>query len=402
MLETLDQTDWSALDDAYGPSVATPGRIRDLASSNKSKRDKALDELSYTIYHQGTIYPASVAAIPFLLEIAASSEVADRAPTLQILQALSTGSSYHEAHASLFFNREKSKTAEWQENVREEKSWVSAIREQLSAAVPLIAQVLEAGALPERLAAVSLLATLQDNPAAVRALAGATLDPSAELSAAAISAVGARPEVQVELLEQSFKRAANELVRTVAAIQILCHRNRDASPAAIEYLLNHLRTPQSEIRKAYEDLPDVGAFLGDLGKALASAPRSAAETAFPLLYEQVKQSGHPLNWSETFGVLILAVTLNPPSDRDWSKVTLTQPQRLAIRLVADRAWRIERGAPTTHLNIVDLLGSVGLPQKREEIFALLAGTPEAQTPQEEAKWSAKTKRRPWWRFWKEG
>src|SRR5258708_1793490 len=123
MLERLEETDWAALDDAYGPAVKAPGRIRALASSDKAKRDKALDELCYTIYHQGTIYAASVAVVPFLLEIVASSEVADRTPALQILQLISTGTSYHEVHASLFLNRERSKTAEWQQSIREEKAW---------------------------------------------------------------------------------------------------------------------------------------------------------------------------------------------------------------------------------------------------------------------------------------
>jgi hypothetical protein len=46
-----------------------------------------------------------------------------------------------------------------------------------------------------------------------------------------------------------------------------------------------------------------------------------------------------------------------------------------------------------------LIESVGLPGKREEIFALLAGTPEGvQTPWEERKWSSR-KRWPKWRLW---
>jgi len=188
VLETLDQTDWNALQDAYGPSTGTPARIRALASSRKTSRDKALEALLSTIYHQGTIYSASVAAVPFLLEIVAASEVSDRRPALQILQALSTGCSHHEAHASLFFNREKAKTVEWQEKVQEEKGWVSQIHQRLSAAVPRIIEVLQRASLDERLAAISLLATLQDNPLAVEAASAAALDPNPVLGAAAISA----------------------------------------------------------------------------------------------------------------------------------------------------------------------------------------------------------------------
>jgi hypothetical protein len=399
MLERLEETDWAALDDAYGPAVKAPARIRALASSDKAKRDKALDELCYTIYHQGTIYAASVEAVPFLLEIVASSEVADRTPALQILQLISIGTSYHEVHASLFLNRERSKTAEWQEHVREEKSWVARIHEALKAAVPVVTVVLQRGSVEERLAAVSLLATLQDNPAVVDALRATALDANPNLGAAAISALGGQNDAPVQLIEECFERSTSELVRTVAAMHMLSHRGPDASGRAVEYLLNHLRTPQVEVRKVYEALPNVGLFLGDLGKALACAPRAAAESAFSFLYEQVKRSPCPLNDSETFGVLMLAVMLNPPPNRDWSKVMLTKEQRMAIRLVADRAWRIEGGRTTTYVNLVHLLESVGLPGKRDEIFALLAGTPEgAQNPEEEAKWLPQSKGRPWWKL----
>ena len=66
-------------------------------------------------------------------------------------------------------------------------------------------------------------------------------------------------------------------------------------------------------------------------------------------------------------------------------------------MVADRAWHLWRGVPTTSGNIQDLFGLVGLPTKQEEIFNLLAGTPEGErTPKELAKWSSK--KRPWWKL----
>ena len=49
------------------------------------------------------------------------------------------------------------------------------------------------------------------------------------------------------------------------------------------------------------------------------------------------------------------------------------------------------------INLVDLLESVGLPKKREEVFALLAGTSEGyQTEREIAQWS-NTSKQAWWR-----
>ena len=397
MFEMLDQIDWGQLQDASGPAGATPVRIRKLASRKKRIRDRALDELYFTIYHQGTIYDSSVAAIPFLLEIVASTEVADRTPTLELLQALSTGCSYHEAHASSFFNREKSKSPEWQEKVQEEKGWVTAIHEKLTEALPLLIEVLTKGREPERIAAASLLATLRENPKALDALISAAADPHPVMSATATTAIGSRDDVPLNVLQQCFERASNDLVRTVAAIQLLFHADRNSPPAAVEHLLKHLRAPNEELRKSYEQLPDVGSFLGDLGKALSVGPRASAEEAFPLVYEQVKSSPFVQNYSENYGLLILAIMLNPPPERNWTGVTLTREQRLAVRLIADRAWCIEHGVRSTSINIEDLFKHVGLPHKREEIFALLAGTPEGvQTEREMAKWST-SRKRPWWK-----
>jgi hypothetical protein len=397
MLENLERIEWSALEDAYGPSTRTPGLIRALTSTWKWKREKALYDLYSNINHQGTIYAASVAAVPFLLEIVESNEVEDRSPALQLLQGISTGTSYHETHASLIFYREKSKTPEWQAMVAEEKGWAAEIHKRISAGVAAIVGVLRTGRTEERVAAGSLLATLSDNAAAQEALLAAAADPEPKVSAAAITAIGFQDDVAVGTLQQCFDRAQNELVRTVAAIQILGHADGKPPAAAVEQLMKHLRTPQPDLRKAYEALPDVGAFLGDVAKALAGAPRDAIEAAFPLVYEQVKGSPYPLNESENFGLLLLAAMLKPPVDHNWVASEMTQQQRQTIRLIADRAWRIERGVRTWNGNVVDLFGRIGLPAKREGIFELLAGTPEGvQTPQEEAKWSAKGRRR-WWR-----
>jgi hypothetical protein len=397
MLENLEKIEWATLEDAYGPSTRTPGLIRALTSTSKSKRDKAASELYSTIYHQGTIYAASVEAVPFLLEIVASKDVPHRAPALEILQAISTGTSYHETHASLIFYREKSKTPEWQAMVAKERGWVAEIHRRIRSEVCVVSGVLRTGRMLERVAAASLLATLPDDAAAQEALLVAAADPEPNVSAAAITAIGSRDDAPLATLQSCFERAQNELVRTVAAIQILYHADGEPPPAAVEHLLSHLRAPQPELREVYEALPDVGAFLGDVGKALAAAPRETVEAAFPLVYDQVESSPYPLNESETFGLLMLATMLKPPVDHKWEAAELTQQQRQTLRLVADRAWRIERGVRTINGNIADLFVRVGLPGQREAVFELLAGTPEgAQTEKEKAQWSPK-QRKSWWK-----
>jgi hypothetical protein len=66
MLETLDDVDWHELKHAYGPAEDTPAQLRKLLSVNAAEREEAFDTLSYSIYHQGSAYPATAAAVPVL------------------------------------------------------------------------------------------------------------------------------------------------------------------------------------------------------------------------------------------------------------------------------------------------------------------------------------------------
>ncbi len=69
MLERLDEINWSELSTAYGSANHVPGWIRDLTSSNSAVWSKALDKLWWTILHQGSLYSATTATIPFLIEL---------------------------------------------------------------------------------------------------------------------------------------------------------------------------------------------------------------------------------------------------------------------------------------------------------------------------------------------
>ncbi len=92
----LDTVDWSALTHAYGPADDLPGLLRDLCSPDARQRHKALHELYGNIFHQGSRYPATAAAVPFLARMAADPALPDRAALLELLAALAIG--YDEAH----------------------------------------------------------------------------------------------------------------------------------------------------------------------------------------------------------------------------------------------------------------------------------------------------------------
>lgn len=69
-LSGLDEIDWPSLTHAYGPAVTTARELRALSSDNDAERSEALASLTASIGHQGDVYPATAAAVPFLVEIA--------------------------------------------------------------------------------------------------------------------------------------------------------------------------------------------------------------------------------------------------------------------------------------------------------------------------------------------
>ncbi|MFE0627846.1 hypothetical protein ACFW3D_12845 [Streptomyces sp. NPDC058864] len=64
--DELDSVAWTELWHAYGSALDVPGLIRDLYSGDAERIDKALGGLHDNVLHQGTVYPATAAAVPFL------------------------------------------------------------------------------------------------------------------------------------------------------------------------------------------------------------------------------------------------------------------------------------------------------------------------------------------------
>lgn len=73
MLEKLDQIDWAATYHAHGKATDVPGLIRRLAVDSEP-----LETLYGNIFHQGTRYPAAIAAVPFLRELIDEPSVPNR------------------------------------------------------------------------------------------------------------------------------------------------------------------------------------------------------------------------------------------------------------------------------------------------------------------------------------
>ncbi|MET9832287.1 hypothetical protein ABZ078_23980 [Streptomyces sp. NPDC006385] len=69
-LTGLDDRPWAALHHAYGSAEDVPAVLRALTDDDSEAAGAALHELYGTIWHQGTVYPATVEAVPFLARLA--------------------------------------------------------------------------------------------------------------------------------------------------------------------------------------------------------------------------------------------------------------------------------------------------------------------------------------------
>src|SRR5262245_45871759 len=91
MLEGIDTIDWAALTHAQGEAKNVPGLLRMLLSDDADVRMDAVTTLHEHIWHQGDVYPASAAAVPFLYELLTHPDVQDKGGIISLLGCIATG-----------------------------------------------------------------------------------------------------------------------------------------------------------------------------------------------------------------------------------------------------------------------------------------------------------------------
>jgi hypothetical protein len=89
MLTGIDDVDWGSLGHAYGPADDVPSWIRGLVDLDPEVREESLDAILGAVHHQGDIYDSTVAALPFLIEIAVTPDVPDRHRVVDLLTSIS-------------------------------------------------------------------------------------------------------------------------------------------------------------------------------------------------------------------------------------------------------------------------------------------------------------------------
>ncbi|MCL2091159.1 MAG: HEAT repeat domain-containing protein [Micrococcales bacterium] len=72
VLADAEVFDWTAVSHAYWDAADVPAMLAALAAGQDVGPDSPVGDLWGSLYHQGTVYPASTAAVPFLARLAAA------------------------------------------------------------------------------------------------------------------------------------------------------------------------------------------------------------------------------------------------------------------------------------------------------------------------------------------
>jgi hypothetical protein len=100
MVNDLDLLPWPAMRHAFGDATEVPRLIRELSSTDRESRQAALKELFACLFHQGSVYEATAAAVPFLFELLADEATPERNWLAFLLASIADGQGYLKIHTS--------------------------------------------------------------------------------------------------------------------------------------------------------------------------------------------------------------------------------------------------------------------------------------------------------------
>src|SRR5262245_3136763 len=268
----LERVPWNKLEHAYGPAADTPGYLCALASDDSNTRQAACDNLCYTIYHQGTIYSATVEAVPFLIRMLATDGFPDKHKILYILMLLYNGTSYHEVHRGLALMGD-TKTPEYQAKVDTELGWVNEIKKRVRANLSTYLPLLTASEWGTRLYAPVLLRYHVEDYAAIRPVAVAAFERETHplCRACTLLLMGMTGEPIRPRWDAGLKNDPSALLRVVAASRVVRQKAEHTPQDVIDTLMNAMMEPDEQLVEEYAQVPTQGNITADIGASLSFA-----------------------------------------------------------------------------------------------------------------------------------
>ena len=388
LLQGLDDIDWAQYEHAYGPAVDVPDLIRALLSDDPEEVDETFYILHSTIWHQGTVYGASVYAVPFLLELLESDEMQDKASLLNLLDCLADGHSYQDVHVR---RPEKRETPEVQAEIKQELGWVVAAHQAVRKGIPVYLKLLRAADQDTQIFAAMVLSKFPEDALLLAENLHTAIEsePKPAVKRELVASLGcliqARddfPEDQrrnaIRLLEAVFHDAPDKELALAAATALTEVTQITAPDEVIDMLIQGLADfDQHESGMIYSKHNILPA-LQKLGSERSAAAlfRALAVTQNEKVVHDIAASllvlvfGHdPLkDHSRAFGKKdgVSMIKYWPPHWEPQAgppRETITREQHQALEALAncDVFWQIE----------TDLLSMFGLPNDRHALKSYL-------------------------------
>ena len=411
MLDALDKINWAAVRHCYGPALDTPTHLEALLSDDATTREAAMGGLWDTLTHQGTVYEATLYAIPFLLKLLRAQTVQGKAEILDLLVCVTHGN--FPDHYVVEEKRLLSEidTPEARQEVAQRRGWVHQIQVAVSEGRDTYLLLLADPDIAVRQSALGALVAscIQEATAVAPALRRQLVaEPDRILRASFVRCLGRfQPLAQetIALLNRVHSTDADALLRLTAAAALADGLGERAPEGIEEALASSLAAsiaqPETSDESAYHLLVDDEGwphidYIADLCSALRTIGARGIDAALPRLRRDFaeacadsKRSAqphakrikalrrleapdgasqlrtiegqfiHPPTPALKLAEILLTLTFGLRRDQPTAPAILSDQQRrtLTLLLACDAIWRYG-------INMDGLLTNRGLPPTR--------------------------------------
>jgi hypothetical protein len=260
--EKMKQVAWKQLTHAYGSAEDTPEHLLALLSSDAQKREKALYDLWASLCHQGSVYEASCAAVPFLIEILSQVPDEQQPSILYLLAGLAHRDSYaqRDQRTLRIDHSTGNHCHEWWSaeqflqtgNAYHDPQWMGSVHRLVGEGVPVYLEQLQAGD-DETVIAINYLLSAfpelgESLIPAVNALFVTSTDPFLQASflfcLSTLLDGSSSLWHRHRLLIDAENTLVHPVVRFTAAYTLARYHTEEVSPTTVEPLANALLFPE--------------------------------------------------------------------------------------------------------------------------------------------------------------
>jgi hypothetical protein len=370
----IEHINWTSLQHAGGAAIDTPAALLGLASTEPLARIRAMDELYASICLEGRVFQASPVVVPFLVQLAGTSEVQDRDRIVGLLLHMATAS---ELPPDNDFSGEGGLDAGLLTS-EPDHGWSGPTRESILLQLPQLLGLLDDADLAVRSAAAHLLACFHEArdqicPQILRRLGKETESGAGASLVLCLGVLAQGQDGYLDCLRQLSESDRPKIIQ-LAAIMALARNLRGQAPThLLNRLIDFMTEPSEALALAYEELPwSDSHLLGDCSLVLCYFGRRKKTLVVPdLLWALERADSH-----SALNIAYALLYFNfGASDPVRTNQTLSGLQSTALRAIADcdLLWQRER-------DIRDLLRLFELPEWPDKIEDFLdSGSIEHKT-----------------------